>query len=284
VVLSYAPPFRPLSGIRVELLPLEAVQMTDEVGKFVFSAVPSGTYWVRAGGGNYGMDSIRVRVTPWEPVTVVFHLDALPVIRQAKITTQHISRWWPPDDLFYLTIVADVHDEDGLLDVKEVRYSFADLGIEGVLIPGEQPGRYSLRLQDKDLGLTGLDALLGKPVWITAVDQQQRLSEPVRCFVIRIVQELAIPDSPKGLQTAGPRPVLRWIPATAGYPFLYRVDVYRDDSGVVTHVWQKDGVPSSVDSVTVETDLTTGLYFWTVSVVDEFGNEGRSREAAFRVP
>jgi hypothetical protein len=30
--------------------------------------------------------------------------------------------------------------------------------------------------------------------------------------------------------------------------------------------------------------LPTGQYYWTVSVLDAFGNQSRSKEAAFRIP
>jgi len=282
-VLRFYPPFAPISGATVTLLPDSLSTRTGADGHFVFRAVKPGTYHIAAFRAGFSSDTLQWEVRLWQPGTPVLHLDALPQFEQVSVRTRHISRWWPPDDLYFLEIQIQLNDADGPGDVEGAFFSFPDIALYDTLAPGENTGEYSKRIEQKHLPGGRLQELIGSPLFLYARDRAGFVSRSGPHYLTRIIEELATPDSPKGLQTAPPRPTLRWIRSKGQYTFTYTADIYRDDGGVVTQVWRLAGIPATDDSVQVSQALPTGVYFWTVSVVDRFGNVGRSKEAAFRI-
>jgi len=61
------------------------------------------------------------------------------------------------------------------------------------------------------------------------------------------------------------------------------VDVVREETNIQVSVESHENIPSLQTSIRVANPLTPGDYFWTVSVVDAFGNRSRSKEAGFRI-
>jgi hypothetical protein len=68
------------------------------------------------------------------------------------------------------------------------------------------------------------------------------------------------------------------------HPFTYRVEVFRTLGANVKELYRSQiDIASNTSSIRVE-NVDMGDYFWTVSVVDEFGNWSQSRPAGFSVP
>lgn len=282
-VLGFYAPYHPVPGATVSLLPLKWSVSTDEQGRFRFEAVPEGNYRLVAFKKGYAADSLGIDVRVWKRDPVEIHLDALPQLVSVQIHTRHVSRWWPPDDLYFLEIDLFASDGDGLADIQRTAYEFPDYGISDTLRPGDQAGEFICVREQKHLPVGSLQELIGAELYFDLSDRAGKAARFGPFGLTRIVEDLATPDSPKGLETAPAAPTLRWIRSPAKYSFTYVAEVFRDDGGVVTKMWESSPVPSEQDSVKLQTELPLGTYFWTVSVVDRFGNIGRSKEAAFRI-
>ncbi|MEM9666709.1 MAG: carboxypeptidase regulatory-like domain-containing protein, partial [Bacteroidota bacterium] len=101
--------------------------------------------------------------------------------------------------------------------------------------------------------------------------------------LVRVIDVTPVATSPQGGETlATAQPQLTWAPVRLPYAFTYRLAVTRLDSGIETTVWTAQEVPSTETSIQVSVPLTSGVtYNWTLSVVDAFGNESRSKPAGF---
>ena len=104
-------------------------------------------------------------------------------------------------------------------------------------------------------------------------------------LVDRIIEQTPVPAAPQGLEpVADPRPTLTWEPAALPFPFTYRVDVVQVfDANIHTVLHTVEAIPSSATTLRVPAPLGRGTYYWTLSVVDAFGNRSRSKEAGFLV-
>ncbi len=282
-VVRFYPPFAPISSATVTLLPDSFSTKTDAAGRFQFPSVKVGSHRIAAAKEGFSGDTLNWEITLWGHQQPVLHLDALPRFEQVKIRTRHISRWWPPDDLYFLEIRVILTDADGPTDIAAAYFSFPDAAVADTLLPGDQMNEFSKTIEQRDLPLTSLQELIGRPLFLYANDRAGYSSTSGPYYITRIIEELATPDSPKGLETAPNPPVLHWIHSRGQYTYSYTAEIYRDDGGVVTRVWRQEGIPAATDSARVQQPLSTGIYFWTVSVVDRFGNTGRSKEAAFRI-
>jgi hypothetical protein len=101
--------------------------------------------------------------------------------------------------------------------------------------------------------------------------------------VTRIIQDAPIPISPTALDTAAASPQLVWAQPTLQFPYSYKLELFRLDQGLPSLLWSVSNVSASFSSFQYPNSLPSGLFFWTISVVDEFGNLSRSKEGSFLV-
>lgn len=281
-VFSFYAPFQPLSGAEVRVAAASALATTNVSGLFEINNLPAGQYEVVAAKVGYAADTSTVTVEAGEFANQEFHLDGLPVVSVFSLISCHISRWFPTDDLFLLEIDATITDPDGAGDISLVEVEIPDLDYVNSLASGQAPGTFELTIRDRDLPGQNLQNLVGRNIYLRVRDRAGAVirSQPER--LARIISVLPAPNSPVGLaDVSESRPTLQWRSAGSPFSFSYRVNLFRDDSGISTDIWQKPNIASADTATVVEPALTTGNYFWTISIVDEFGNWSRSKEAAF---
>lgn len=282
-VWSYYPPFHPISDATVSVYPGTLQTTSDENGGFSFTSVPEGRVVVVATKAGFAPDSLPARVQVWEATRLEFHLDALPRFQDVHVTSSHISRWWPIDDLYLLNLSLRVLDGDGQNDLETVLVSIPSLAFLDTVQQTMNLEQYALSVDHRLFGLENLQDLLGVPIEFIARDRAGNRSESKEYFLARVIEELAVTESPRGLASVSGQPVLKWQVPSLSFQHTLRVEVHRDDAGIVSRAWFKDQIPATADSIQVEQILPSGTYFWTVSIVDSFGNSSRSKEAAFRV-
>jgi len=283
-VTSFYPPHRALPNVEVHLTPLNWWTYTDDRGIFAFQEVPEGRYWITARGQGYAVDSLAVVVKPQQSVQAILRLDGIPVISDARILSVHISRWWPPpEDIFLLEMQVEVDDPDGLSDITGVWVEVSDSTFLDSLRFDSDRGYFYTSLEESDLPTSGIHELLGLPFRVLAQDAPgvRGISEPY--YLARVIDFTPQPLSPYGLEAVPPKPELIWAPVVLPFQFTLVVEVSRIDLGIPTPVWRKENLPPTTTRLALTDSLAPGTYFWTVSVVDSFGNRSRSKEASFRV-
>ena len=281
-VTTFYAPFRPLASVRIEVEPGLWGAVTDLQGQFVVPSLPAGDYLVRARRDGYAPDSARVTVAPGRPASVELSLDALPVFAAAVVRSAHIRRWWPLEDLYMILYEAEVSDPDGLADIQQVTVTSlsAAIALTDTLLPGSRAGVFSVSRTARELPTRSVHDLLGQTLVFVATDQpgNERRSEPV--FLARVVEP--VPDGLASDDTLsqGKNIALSWNRTPVHFSATYRVEVVRNEVGIPpTLVWTASDLAQTEAIIT--DPLPSGTYFWTVAVVDSFGNWSRSREAVF---
>ena len=103
--------------------------------------------------------------------------------------------------------------------------------------------------------------------------------------LVRVVEDTPTTVAPRqGVLLDNGLPLLTWDPFPPQFLFTYRIDIFRDEAGVAVRVFQISDIAMDVTSRQLPIPLPTGAYFWTVTVIDEFGNQSRSKEAGFLIP
>ena len=282
----------PLPGAEVRLVPPAEVSLpalstsTDGQGRFRFAGAPAASGYAievdMEGFSEAALGEIAVEAGR-EQTLDPLRLNALPAFEEVALRTVHVSRWWPETDVFFLEVDAAVIDADGLNDVAEVRFEVPALGF-GVALESLGGGHYNRTVEADSLPARNLEALIGEALRLTVADQtgaEEEIAPPLT----RVIDVTPVALDPQGLETvATGQPVFAWEPAPVSFPFTYRLDVFRDDANRAVRVATVAAIAPSTTSTAAPEVLPQGTYFWTISVVDAFGNRSRSKEAGFRIP
>lgn len=284
--VRYYPPHSPLEGAEVRLTPGPHVVESRADGRFVFEGIPVGTYSITAEKDGFASftDTVTVNLgTSTSDVSV--RLNGLPVVKSFQLRTVHISRWWPQEDLFLLEIVADLEDPDGVGDVTAVWIDIPSYDFTRPLRETSIVGRFALSLPADSLPTPTLHSLQGSDIVLHVRDAVGFVTSSEPKTIVRVIDKTPLAEEPQGLESVNDgRPNLLWEDAVLPFAFSYRIDIVRDQANVQTVVETITDIPSGTTSYQLETPLASGTYFWTVSVVDTFGNRSRSKEAGFVVP
>ena len=283
----------PLAGVDVRLIPDSSrggtvrVARTGVQGRFTFEGAPASTnYTLQAEKANYSRvvrEALEVRAGESEDLPPL-HLNALPVFNEVAVRSLHISRWWPEDDLFFVEVAAEVSDADGLIDLDRVWLDVPDIGFT-VPLEARSEGQFEQIIAADSLPASNPQALLGRPLFLLAQDREGMTTQSHALQLARIIEETPVATSPKDrVLLTDNQPLFTWDPFVNRFPFTYRIDIFRTEVNRDVLVTQQVGLGMNTTTFQLQSTLETGEYFWTVSVVDSFGNESRSKEAGFRVP
>ncbi|MDX1439289.1 MAG: carboxypeptidase regulatory-like domain-containing protein [Rubricoccaceae bacterium] len=288
-VSSYYPPFEGLPSVQVMLRRVEDPSSafsgtTDSGGQFSIPNVPSGMYELLAEAIGYAsvVDTVEVQLGALTELDL--RMDGLPQVTSHQVRTEHISRWFPADDLFRLVIETTVDDPDGLGDIERVLFSVPDFNFSDTLaVTSGDPSRFTRTFDESQLPTT-LQDLLGRTLQIEVRDRLGHAGFAPDAQIVRIIDPTPLAESPTFPDPVGPQPGLVWRSLDLPFMFTYRVNVvFVPSAGQQTLVGSYGNLSPSDTTFTVPDPLSLGDYSWTVAVEDVFGNRSRSKEAGFRV-
>lgn len=269
-----------VAAVHISTNPTTLSIITDSSGNFQFPEITAGTYGVVASKDLFIPETLHVLLGTGTEQTIVFALDGSPVVVSAKILTRKIDQWWP-NPAYFADITAQITDPNGLTDLDSAWFC-----VDSILFPMA----YSLTAQNWQLTLTSyqlpsnnLEWLVGKPLTVIARDRENSSSTSAPFFVTRTIEQEATPTSPAFQDTASASPLFQWTPPDVRFIYTYSLIVDRVDAGNETIVWSQDNIGSQLLTYQYPSTLPQGSYFWTIAVVDEYGNYARSKEASFLV-
>lgn len=279
--LTFYNPFKALADVVLRMTPGTFITKTNANGVFLFNNVPVGNYRISTQKEGFASVADSVTIKAGQTTTVQLNLDALPIILSFSIISCHISRWWPQNDLFLFEIMTEVQDLDGVSDIEFVQFEIPELNFSDTLQVTQSPGLFTTRITESRLPGGNLQNVLGREIMVKAADRVgfENSSQPK--FLARIIEQIPIFESPVGDTLEVSKPLLKWRSMNVPFNFNYKVEVFRVDQGILNVVDSLTNIDQSTISVRVTETLPPGTYFWTVSVVDEFGNWSRSKEASF---
>ncbi len=282
-VFTYYHPRTPISSVQLLLVPGSHISRTSDDGSFVIKNVKKGQYVLKYGAEGYQRDSFAVNISS----NIIFdlHLNGLPYFINNSVITHHVARWFPLEDIYYLDLLTRVNDLDGPGDIKNVFYTLPDMTLSDTLNPGLQTGVFSETLFEKDLSVTSVQELMGRPFYFRVEDEPGAavVSQPI--YLTRIIEKSASVVSPSELQTVQSDSIdFRWQLNTLPYSYTLRIDIFAINAGIPVAVESISDIPAERQDWSYSSSLTAGDYFWTVTIVDRYGNSSRSKEGVFNVP
>jgi len=282
-IIRKIPPYNGIPDVEIRLSgSASRYTYTNNDGFFSFRHLPGDSVQIRVHKDGYGSRHTHVSL-PDQHVEIL--LNGRPRTDSLHIRTTHRSHWWPVEDEYMLHIEAWISDIDGMNDIDSVWFSIpGDTTALGTEPPYTDQGSVSGELYDWELSFPITD-LAGRVFLCHIRDRDSLHAEPAGASISRFIENSPSPLAPVGDAEAGPLPTLRWDYFDASYTFYYIVEIFRITSGnTAVRVFNREEIAQSVTELTVEDSLPPGSYYWTLGVVDRFGNSSYSREATFSVP
>jgi hypothetical protein len=279
-VLTLGFPYAGISGALVAIEGTNLVELTAADGSFNFSNAPSGNVVVVITKSSYLSDTIRVSLAAGGSLDTLIKMDALPVVSSAQVVTSKFDHWYP-GPVYTALVSANVNDPDGSSDLSDV-YVTIDSITFGMNYNIES-GNFQATIFADSLPNQDLQWLVGKQFNVFAVDRENGIGQPPGFFVTRIIESEAKPTSPTGSDTTTSKPIFNWNLPGVSFAYTYQLLVMSLAGGTPTQVWSQTIPNSSTYEFSYPDSLRTGTYYWTISIIDQFGNSSCSKEAAFIV-
>ncbi len=256
--------------------------ITDNNGNFSAEHVSAGTMLITVTKDGFLPDSISLQLAAGQTTSLEIHLDALPQISGQQIITKKTDQWWP-GPTYSAVVTANITDPDGQTDFDTAFVTVDSLQF-GMTYSNSDKNFQTTILADS-LPTGNLQWLIGKTLTVFAKDKERALTQGNDFYVSRIIEATAIPTSPTTQDTVRDSLYFQWNPPSLTFPYTFTINLYMLNSG--TPLWTESNiVPAPPFAFTFPgfTTLQPGSYYWTVAVIDEFGNSARSKEASFIVP
>jgi hypothetical protein len=260
---------------------------TDSDGNYAFQRLLSGVLTLVASKAGFVSDSLSVRLDPGASVTASFPLNGTPVVLSDKIITHKYDQYYP-SPAYTVDVSASVTDPNGITDVDSAWFAVDTLLYPmGYSIPTQQ---FQTTLSKYDFPTNAIDWLVGKSLRIRSKDWHGAIGWGDPFTVTRVIENTATPTYPSSLNTdtTGSTPLFKWSPPGVTFSYTYTLECLQVNAGTESLVWSKANLSSTTLQLQFPGDgsvltLASGSYVWRISVIDNFGNSSRSKEAAFVV-
>ncbi len=281
-VRTYYAPHKPISGATIYLQPGDQVVITNAEGEYQFDDLSKGQYELICSVDGYHTDSSVIDLDG--NFEYDFYLDGLPQFDHISLTTHHISRWFPMEDTYFMELKTMVSDPDGLSDIRKVTARVHSIDYADSLQPGLQTGIFKRTLYDRDLPVSSIHRFVGKPFEFIVEDElgMRTISDPI--YITRIIEQTPVLTSPSELKMVNnPSIQFEWQRLDVVYSATFTIKIFKINFGVAIKVDEVANIAIDDISYQYQSSLDEGDYYWTISIVDEFGNSSSSKEGTFKV-
>jgi len=265
--------------------------LSDTGGYFHFSNLTMGNQTLICAKDNYVPDTLQIFLQSNTTEEVIFELNGAPYVLTQNIFTRKIDQYYPSTQ-YFVDVTASVNDPNGMVDVDSVWFAVDTLlFLMDYSVTAKQ---FQAAIYKYDLPTNTIQWLVNRPLSIRSKDCSNavNLSDPF--YISRIIENTAAPAYPTintttlQMDTTGPTPLFQWSPPDVTFNYTYTLILSRVVSDIRTVVWIYTNLNYSYTQLQFPSDnsglaLSAGEYVWTISVVDDFGNYSRSKEAPFMV-
>jgi hypothetical protein len=264
---------------------------SDADGNYSFNNLTVGTQTLVCTKENFVPDTQQIILQSRTTKEVLFELNGAPYVLTQNILTRKIDQYYPSTQ-YFVDVTASVSDPNGIVDVDSVWFT-----VDTLLFPMDysvSTKQFQITIYKYDLPTNTIQWLVNKPLRIRSKDRSNAVNLSTPFYVSRIIENSATPTYPtintttSQMDTTGSTPLLQWLPPDVTFNYSYTLTLSRVVSDIRTVVWTSTPVNSSRLQLQFPADssgltLSAGEYVWTISVVDDFGNYSRSKEAPFVV-
>ena len=290
----------PLSAATITSLEDGISTVSNASGSFSFDQLITGNKTLVCFKTNFTPDTQRFVLQTRSTVQVSFSLNGAPYVVSQNIYTRKIDQYYPSPQ-YFVDVNASVSDPNGITDIDSVWFfvtsSNSSTTQDTLLFPmaySVSSKLFQVTIYKYDLPTNTIQWLVNKPLRICSRDLHHAMNYSAPFYVSRVIENTATPLYPtinavtSAKDTTGPTPVLQWTPPDVTFNYTYTLSISRSISGIRTEAWSIAQVVSINNEFQYPGDnsgatLAAGEYVWTISVVDDFGNYSRSKEASFVV-
>ncbi len=284
VVTGFYQPYRPLSGAMVQVQPAGLATNTDSQGGFFIDNLVPGVYTAIASAAGYAADTASIEVIARQSRRFEFRLDGLPVVQSPRVVSTHVSTRESVIDQFFMEVGVELSDPDGANDIKKARVQIPSVGFADTLSRGAGPTRWQRIFTPDELAGIDLYNLTGASFQLLVEDFPGEQTTSETFFLTRVIAEVPQAVSPTdGITLQIDSPTFIWQLAPIPFNHTLRVEVFRLVAGFPTFIAAIGNIAAASTSVKYPGRLASGNYYWTVKLIDDFGNSSRSKEATFQI-
>jgi hypothetical protein len=284
-VYTYYAPFQPISSAMITLMPGNKNTFTDEEGAFSFKDITPGNYLVIAYYANHAPDTAHVQILANKTISIQFNLDGLPQLDTLILATGFKHEPYPFEPSRLIDCTAKVSDPDGPADIASVTVMIPLINFKDTLDLTQAVGTYKKRIAESDLHVNYIEELFGLPFFIEITDKVGEICRFGPKYLVRIIDEEPEIVSPRGSAVVGIQPILKWKSLQLPFAFTFKVEIYAISGNELLYpaIHTFSSISSDITEFQLSTILPSGLYLWTVSIIDGWGNWSRSKPATFQV-
>ncbi len=281
-VSTFYQPRIEIANAVLQLKPGNQVILSDAKGNFTFNRMPPGNYTLYCEAEGYRADSSEIELN--QNHSHIFYLDGMPVFNQIELSTQHIARWFQPEDIYFLEIQTRVDDPDGIGDINQVVYEIPNFAFTDTLMPDIESGVFRKIISVAELPVNTLHALIGHAFYFYVADDFGTINRSDANYLTRILEESPVLIAPTELETVISSAIeFRWNPVNLPFDALLRIDLFQINSGIFERIDSVFPIEKNITFQIYEKPLFPGDYFWRLLIVDHFGNSSASKEGVFTV-
>jgi hypothetical protein len=266
----------------VLIQPGNLVVLSDTDGLFRFNNLETGNYTLICQASGYRLDSATVNIQANSNHT--FLLDGLPLFEQISIKAHHRSRWFPLEEIYFIEFESMVNDPDGIGDIQSVICEIPSMNYSDTLQAEIEAGKFSSILFDSDLPVSSVHQLIGREIYFVVEDDFGTKTISDAKFLTRIIEQTPQLLSPIELQSIDSFPInFQWERISVPYPATLKIEIFQINLGIAFKADEIEEIAINDKNYIYSENLNPGDYFWTINIVDEFGNSSSSREGTFKI-
>ncbi len=259
---------------------------TDALGYFNFPSLSTGVHTFVCSKMNFATDTFSVIIQNEQTTEIIRGLNGAPVTTFKQILTRKIDQYFPGPQ-YFVEVSAVVSDPNGIADLDSVWLGVVDT-LRYPLTYSVASKTFIATIYKYDIPSNTIQWLVGKPLSIISKDIHNAVNASDAFYVTRVIENEATPISPSPFidpSVSADTVIFKWSPPNVTYNYSYTLTVSRVESGTQSTAWIYPGLNSFNEEKKYDgsTKLTSGNYVWTITMVDDFGNYGRSKESAFSV-
>lgn len=277
-VYTFSLPRSPLNNALILWIPENKAVVTNSNGYFKIETTSKKNGYLVVKLDGFKSDSVYVT---WNSTKVYndFFLNQIPKLDSIEFYSVLLNHY-PNIKNVSVVIRAKVSDKDNDIDSVFVRNQSLNSNLP--LGYNLQSKFYEREFSEYDFGIEDFSELIGIKFDLIVKDIHKNEYQIGSEKLNRIIKDEIILESPVNYDSTSSNPLLIWRRFVPGFKFTYRVEVYNDEFPPAV-VWSKNNLNMETTSITVDTNLPPGNYYWVIWCIDQFLNRARSKPASFRV-
>ncbi len=252
---------------------------TSNDGSFFIELTKNKNGWLVFSKEGYSIDSVYINWGNEKRKNLSVFLNALPQLFSNTFSSIVIQKY-PNRKDYYIETIVKLKDNEN--DIDSLFFENKDLKIFEYLNYNVVKSLWERIIPLKNLNLRTLDELIGKTVLYSAKDKDGKIFELSETSLKRIIREEILIISPGNRQEVSLPLTLKWGKYQPGFNLKFKVEIFRD-SDPDELVFQKEEISQDKLFINVNDELTSGNYYWVIYCIDEFGNQGSSKSASFKI-